>query len=160
MPASRIRPKTDVSQGPRIGLRQNERRNGPGSSSGAVSDAGGPPHRGRRRRPPARGRALVGQSGSWARVGLLGGRRVWAGPGPGRGADAGVGHAAPPDRRGPPGLRHGRAGGRDRRAGWLPRRRTRGLSGSQTHAGRTRAPVTGRNQASGTPDSSICGQRR
>ena len=33
-------------------------------------------------------------------------------------------------------------------------------AGSHTHTGRTRAPVTGRNQASGTPDSSICGQRR
>ena len=37
IPASRTRPRTEVSHGPRIGLRQKDWRNGPGSSSGRGS---------------------------------------------------------------------------------------------------------------------------
>ncbi|GII49128.1 hypothetical protein Psi02_55520 [Planotetraspora silvatica] len=53
-PASKISPSTDVSQGPRIGLRQNSGRKGPGGgSSGRVGTRGRHDREGRGVRPPA-----------------------------------------------------------------------------------------------------------
>ena len=95
MPASRIRPKTDVSHGPRIGLRQNERRNGPGSSLARWSWRA----HGAARRACEAG-ALWAAGASWGGPGLWAGRALGGIRAVGGELMAGVGHAAPPDRRG------------------------------------------------------------